>query len=270
MADFLSVLGNRSPNLADLLEGYAGRIGALGEGEGAKFWVWRAAKRLAAGAPTTMAEWLLVLDRIAAVVREDGDNAAVLRGKFGRCLPARAVAHREHYDTQLLDTFAEMLGYDYLRRAGYGPLRFLPEGPEPGPDVEGFGGAGRKPVVMECKNLHNSDEQKNYFAHHQGEVRTVDCRLVSPDPAENPLLRKLRDAAARATVQFNAYVASQYRRILFLNYTLDIPVVLIEDEFPGDVESLFRCVAFELHQREIDLVLVDRYGLGKTREFCRS
>jgi len=260
----------RYPSLFCLLEELLRRIESLPESERGKFWLCRVLQRLALFPGHFIAQVLSKLNNIAAELPKGAQDTSLLKSKFSRCVPDGATLHREHYDSQLLDTFAEMMGYDYLRQEGYAAVHFLAEGKKPRPDLEASGGPRLKPVVMECKNLHNSDEQKDYLAHHEGEARSVDYRLVSGDSAENPLLRKLRDMALRAADQLCTYDPLQYRRILFLNYVLDIPVLLIEDQFPDSVDFLFRSVASELRQRQIELVVIDRYGLGETEELCRA
>jgi len=268
MAGSLAILQGRYPDLFDLVSDYVRRIAGLPEDERRKFWLCRAAAGLADRPEHFIGKMLSKLNDVVVEVRHHPGNTIVLKAKLSRCLPARPTVHRESYDSQLRDTFAEMLGYAYLCDKGCAAPRFIPEGEEPRPDLEAPGPPGRKPVVMECKNLHESDEQKDYFAYHQGEARTVDYRLVSEDADENPLLRKLLDMAKRAVKQLAAYDPSQYGRIFFLNYSLDIGAGLIGDEFPKAVGGVFRQVASQLDRQGVELVLMDRYGLGELIEVC--
>ena len=61
------------------------------------------------------------------------------------------------------------------------------------PDIVIWDNAGNPIAAMACKKIRTSDEDRKYFKYHQGEARDVVHKTTSPEPDDNPFLKKLGD-----------------------------------------------------------------------------
>ena len=267
MPDPIDTLQTRYPDLFALLECYFQRMVSLGQTSKQRFWLWRVARLLAEDPEHWIRDVIGNLDRIAKDVSLDARDAAELRRRLENCLPARLGEYRTSYDDHVLDAFTEMLGYQYLALKGYVDIHFVPTGTDKAPDLTASPRHGRKPAVMECKNVHRSQQERRYFAYSQGTVRQVRVELASPDVARNPLLSKLLDTAGRAVAQLADYDGDHYRRLVFLNYSPDAQMVILRADLPHKIERVFGEVAAEVNRQDAALILTERYDPRSMREF---
>ncbi|MDE3097283.1 MAG: hypothetical protein KGK07_14945 [Chloroflexota bacterium] len=189
------------------------------------------------------------------------ENRTRLAEKFERSVPAKAALFNPVYDDRLQDVLAELSGYIDLRSIAQHEPQFIAESNLANQKSPDLLVSSARPMVMECKNIRNSTAQTEYFANHQGQVRAVNTALLSPTRDCNPLLDKLLKTADDANSQFLDYPREAYDRIVYLNYVLDLEVLILRAANPNLLDGLLAEVAAVLEAKGTALVVCDRYGV---------
>ncbi len=198
------------------------------------------------------------------------ENRSRLAEKFEGSIPAKAARFGPVYDDRLQDVLAELSGYIDLRSIAQHEPHFIAESNMANRKSPDLLVSSRRPKVMECKNIRNSIAQTEYFAHHQGQVRAVNTAPLSPRRDRNPLLNKLLTTADDANDQFLDYPRDTYDRIVYLNYVVDLQVLILQDANPDLLDRLFAKVASALEPQGTALVVSDRYGVESRYRWVSS
>jgi hypothetical protein len=221
-------LANRYPMLGKVWAPYWRRVAGLRPPDQGFIWMRRL---FAEGSIDDWADSLSDWEQAAALV--DPESSQVLQIKFLNTVSSTKPAYRQDYNDAFLEVISEMLGYAWLIKTGVQNVRFISPGRYKEPDLVGLGN-----VVMECKHVRPSDFEKDYFANHQFEARSV-----SPYAPEN-LLAKAERTLQAACQKFNQYPTPHWRRYVFLDLSLDTQVRL-HQSLDATVESQ---IAKELHE----------------------
>ena len=239
-----------------LLEAYIDRLYRLPESQRRVSWIRRVAKSIRNGMlPPT--ELMIAWEQAAAQIstlsqRED------LKQRFAGALPQNPTQYRRNeYDAQFLDVVVEMLAASYFTTREFGEPAFLETGGEPTPEF-----LCGDSVVVEVKNIHPSDAERDYFDHHQGEVRSGWNPFEFS--SDNPLLRKIVSTFARQVLpKFESYPAKQYSRCFFANFSFDIVSLSVDDQYPEAKAAFFAAVAELLLGHDVSFVAIERYSLHR-------
>jgi hypothetical protein len=271
MTDYLLGFERSYPNLARLTATCTSALRGVPAAKRRTAWLWRTTKCIARGIDHPAGTLLPKLETASSLILQDGSNVEVLSRKFDSLAKTMRAGYRPAHNDRLLDLFTEILGYWWLHEDGYPEVRFVAEHRRKRtPDLEATGRGVVSNAAVECKNVHTSDKEREYFARHQGEARNVSFDLSSSDPSRNPLLRKLLDTARQAAAKFGAYDAKTWRRVVFMNFSPDVDAWLVQQELPADIETMWGTIAETLRQEQVELVVVERYGLGPTREYTTN
>ena len=241
------------PSLRRVIGGYVDRMSSLPHSERARFWLWRIAGRVLR---PEIAGLLGGWDRAAASVLADADDFAALYDRFRRALPERVTTYHSEYDDQFRDAAVEMLGYHYFCDKSIG-LHFAAEGPLSSPDM------ANGSIVVECKNFHTSQEERDYFRSEEVVARSV-WGVFDVEQA-NPFLTKiLKTVEEQVLPKLATYPPNEYRRYLFANFSLDTVALVVESDCAEGKLAFFESLRDVLRrERSIELVAIEKYALER-------
>ncbi len=173
--------------------------------------------------------------------------------KFTDIIPDDAQYYLDEYDEQFISVLVEILGWGWLKSYynDYNP-KFIGT-----PDLIVTDSSENPIAAMECKRIRESDEDRDYFKKHQGEVKDVNTSIVSPDYGENPFLRKLTDTLCKAEKQLGKVKAAN--NIIFMSYSWDVSAILQE----AGVIALIKNCAPDLLKRGVYLIAFSAYQSDK-------
>jgi len=200
------------------------------------------------------------LDRTIAAMPNSEQQK--LSDKFSKITPNRAPEWRDSYNDRFLDTIVEILGWGWLSNKFRGSKIEFNETP----DLIVSNADGESIAAMECKNFSRSDWQKEYFKHHQGKAMDVDTSLVSKNPQENPLLRKLISILQQARSQL-AKAEPLKNRYIFISFWLDVSAKLPEQK--TQIMTLITSEADNLSKEGIELIAFEQWDERLTL-ICRG
>jgi hypothetical protein len=106
---------------------------------------------------------------------------------------------------------------------------------------------------MACKKIRYSDKELYYFKHHQGEARSFDITITSPDSQENLFLAKLKSTLQNAENQLNRRSAPT--NFILIDFSFDISAWLQKPK----VKILLKSQVLALQRKSIELVVFENY-----------
>ncbi|MBI2303184.1 MAG: hypothetical protein HYU86_00355 [Chloroflexi bacterium] len=220
-----------------------------GEISSRQAWIFKARQQNA------VIQLLVKLDRIVSDMPYTEKEK--LAKRFSNIIPKSATQFRREYDDQFLEALVEVLGWGWLRdKYPSQEVRFS----EP-PDLIVQDDTGQVVAAMACKKIRTSDEDRDYFKSHQGEVRTVNMRLISSNIGENPLLRKVKNTLHKGEEQLSKVEASS--KFIFIDFSWDVSA-WIQNEQDEQVKGLIKGLAAELQKRGILLVAFEQFQSCKS------
>lgn len=173
-----------------------------------------------------------------------------LTDRFKAIIPDNAQAFKEEYDNQFLDALVEVLGCGWLD--DHYPSHEV-QFSEP-PDIIVRDDANNAIGAMACKKIRTSDEDREYFKYHQGELREVDDKITLPEQEDDPFLKKVKGTLWKAEEQLSRVTASS-DKFIFINFTWDIPALILKPQ----VVQLISRLAVELKNQDITLIAIENY-----------
>lgn len=246
MSDHLTVIADRYPTLGEALGPYIQRLRTLGADVAAASWLGRAAQGVADAVNPGIDDYLTEWNEIAALL--DGDGREALSDRFVRTLPKNARQWLEEYADQFLDVVSELLAYGWLRREkNCAVVRFIKEGSSPEPDL-----LADDAVVVECKHFRTSQQDRDYFAHHRGEVRIPDAE--SPDRFLAKVLSTFDDGVLP---KLASYPPDRFSRYMFADFEWDVTYWGPSQFKDGLVDS----VRQHLVDRRVEFVAIEWHSL---------
>ena len=251
MGDRLSVIAERYPALGQILDPYVRRLRTLGADVVAASWLGRAAQRVADAVDPHLEGYLAEWNEIAVLL--DRQSSEALSKRFLRTLPKKVQGWLEEYADQFLEVCSELLAYGWLRyEKNCAVVRFVKEGPSPQPDL-----LGDEALVVECKHFRTSQEDREYFAHHQGEVRPVTGE--SPDRLFGKVLTTINNSVLP---KLASYPPDRFDRHMFADFSFDVELWgPIEGVSPGTISDLIEGVRTHLAGRAVNLIAVRSHSL---------
>lgn len=159
----------------------------------------------------------------------DASAKATLERKFTDALPSSRFVWAEDDDARLFDVMVELAAYGWLcREYPRAEIEYVPQADKKTPDIKVRLDDGD--VGVECKNIHMSQEA-------QAALQTAETISGTSDgsPSE-AFVRKLEDTMTRAHAQLDGYDS----KLIFLNYTPDPDLWVLEEVNPQAVEDMFR------------------------------
>ena len=176
--------------------------------------------------------------------------------RFSDIIPHSAQKYDREYNDQFLEALVEILGWGWLKEKY---LQHTPCFTMGTPDLLVKDNSDQVVAAMECKKIRTSDEDRDYYKNHQGEVKRVKDSLLSDDRNQNPLFRKLKDTLNTAERQVNQSNATD--KFIFLDLSFDTPLMFADLKKP--VICLLLKFASELCERGITLVSFEQYQMDK-------
>ncbi len=166
------------------------------------------------------------------VLRMPEQDKDKLKTKFSNMIPISATAWSQEYDDRFLDVCVEILGFEYLIN-----LRYQPSFCET-PDILAYTDS-REIVAMECKNFWMSRDEREYLESTIGSPENIRVREVdqglSRSHLENPFYRKLIAVIEKAKSQLNAADENIQKRIMFINFSLDVSAILTKEKIKDSI-----------------------------------
>jgi len=177
-----------------------------------------------------------------------------IRSKLSDAIPIASSQHKEQYDDRFLDTFTELLAATFVVERDLGDVHFVEESKHTRPDLVVRTKTGSV-LAIECKNIHWSDNEREYFRKADFRARTVTGHSLVG------LWKKLNSTTTKASKQLKSQQADRY--ILFVNCTMDTELWTT----PSEVSQLWNRLANQLWLQRIELVVTESYDLNRIREF---
>jgi hypothetical protein len=252
----LSHIPERYPSLGRIWLPYIGRLAEQDAEVAAQSWLWKATHVSALGLSDAHEQYLTEWNEVACLL--DGASAESLAEKFLRTLPATVSNWRGAYDDALLDVMAELLAFGWMKvHKGCKDVAFVKEAETRQPDLLGDGR-----MVVECKHFRTSDRDRDYFANHQFEARSV--ALGGPDR----LLAKILSTFQNDVLpKFDEYPVESFERYLFADISPDAELWgPIEHEFPGTMQGIVEAASTRLaiHDVKVAAIQLHRLDLALT------
>jgi sarcosine oxidase delta subunit len=117
-------------------------------------------------------------------------------------------------------------------------------------------------AAMACKKINESDVNKDYFDHHQGEARSLDTTLTSSNPSVNRFLHKVENTISKAEEQLSHMKACD--RFILMDFTFDIHVHFLREE----VIRFIKAEGDKLRSEGIMLIACENFEVDKPIFSC--
>lgn len=175
-----------------------------------------------------------------------------LKTRLDQIIPDGALQFIEEYDRQFTDAIVEILGYGLLiKKYPSHKVEFCE------PDLIVRDDSGSLVAAMACKKINESEVNRDYLNHHQGEAMCLNTSLTSSNPSENPFLYKLNDTVTKAEEQLNRAKARD--KFIFVDFTFDISALLQGKA----VNQLIKSVGDNLRNKGIKFIACKNYEVDK-------
>ncbi len=217
-------------------------------------WLFKIATSVESNPHPELCAYLEEWEQIAGLL--DDQSAAELSRRFHRTLPNKAAVWRVEYADAFLEVVSELLAYGWLKESkGCRQVGFIAEGAARRPDL-----LGDNKVVVEVKHFRTSNQDRLYYAQHQGEVRTVSNG--SPQSLVAKIAKTFREDVLP---KFDAYPAPDFDRHMFADISPDTELWgPIEGEWPGTIDSIVGAIAELAAKFDVSIKAIELHSLHRS------